>query len=69
MFHPLNLLAGLIFGTIGFGAVRYGRALERWKPVAIGWTLIAYPYFVSNGPLLWGIGVGLLVLLCFQHDE
>ena len=69
MFNPYNLLAGFIFGTIGFGAWRYGRTLERWKPVAIGIALMIYPYFFSNPWALWGIGVGLIVTLCFHHDE
>jgi ACR3 family arsenite efflux pump ArsB len=51
------------------GAWRYGRSLERWKPVAIGLALMIYPYFISIPWLLWSVGVGLLVLLWFQHDE
>lgn len=68
-FNPYNLLAGLVFGAIGWGAWRFGRALERWKPVAIGVALMIYPYFVGNPWLLWGIGIGLVVLLGFHHDE
>jgi hypothetical protein len=68
-FDPYNILAGLIFGTIGLGAWRYGRALERWKPVAIGLALMIYPYLITTPWLLWSVGVGLVVLLCFQHDE
>ena len=69
MFHPYNLLAGLIFGTIGWGSFRYGRKLELWKPVVIGLALMIYPYFFSNPWLLWGIGVVLLVALWFHHDQ
>ena len=68
-FDPYNILAGLIFGTIGWGAWRYGRSLERWKPVAIGLALMIYPYFIATPWLLWSVGLGLLVLLYFQHDE
>lgn len=68
-FNPYNLLAGFIFGTLGWGAFSYGRRLELWKPRAIGLALMAYPYLVSAGWLLWGIGTALLVLLWFQHDE
>ena len=50
-----NLLAGLIFGMIGLGAFSYGKKLDLWQPRAIGAALMAYPYFVSNGWLLWGI--------------
>ncbi len=66
---PYNLLAGLIFGTIGLGAFSYGRKLELWQPRAIGAALMAYPYFVSNSWLLWSIGTGLIVLLWFYHHE
>lgn len=66
---PYNLLAGFIFGTLGWGAFSYGRRLELWKPRAIGLALMAYPYFITVNWLLWGTGVGLLVLLWFHHDE
>lgn len=67
-FSPYNLLAGLVFGTIGWGSYRFGRRLERWKPVAIGLALMIYPYFIGIPWLLWGVGVALLVILWFHHD-
>lgn len=67
--NPYNLLAGLIFGTLGWGAFNYGRRLELWKPKAIGLALMGYAYFVCNVWLVWGIGVALLVALWFHHDE
>ncbi len=69
MFNPYTILAGLVFGIIGWGSFSYGRRLERWKPVAIGITLMAYPYFFTNPWLLWGIGSALLVTLWFHHGE
>ena len=68
-FDPYNLLAGLIFGAIGWGAFSYGRKLERWKPKAIGVALMVYPYICTNIWALWGIGVALLVTLWFHLDE
>jgi len=68
-FSPYNLLAGFIFGTLGLGAYSYGKKLKLWQPRVIGLSLILYPYFVSISWLLWGIGVGLLVLLWFYHHE
>lgn len=69
MFEPYTILAGFIFGTIGWGAWRYGSSLERWKPKAIGAALVAYPWFVTHRIWVWVIGVALIGLLWFQHDE
>jgi len=68
-FNPYNLLAGLVFGTIGWGAWSYGKKLELWQPRAIGVAMMVYPYLFSNAWLLWGVGVGLMVLLWFYHSE
>ena len=35
----------------------------------VGVALIVYPYLISNIWLLWVIGIGLLLLLWFYHDE
>ncbi|MGD7654722.1 MAG: amino acid transport protein, partial [Verrucomicrobiales bacterium] len=66
--NPYNILAGLIFGTIGWGAFSFGRKLERTKPRLIGAALMVYPYLFKNPYLLWGAGVVLIILLCFHHD-
>ena len=68
-FDPYNLLAGFIFGTLGWGAFSYGRRLDLWQPRAIGAGLMVYSYFFSNPWLVWGLGVGLLVALWFYHSE
>jgi len=68
-FNPYNLLAGLIFGTLGLGAFSYGKKLDLWQPRVIGVGLMVYPYLISNAWLLWGVGIGLLGLLWFYHDE
>ena len=64
-----TILANIIFGTIGMGAFGYGKKLDLWQPKVIGVALMIYPYLCSNQWLLWGIGVGLLVLLWFYHHE
>jgi hypothetical protein len=68
-FNPYNLLAGFVFGTLGWGAFSYGKKLDLWQPRVIGLALMIYPYFITNDWLLWGAGVGLLVLLWFYHHE
>ena len=67
--NPYNIIAGLIFGVIGMGALSYGRKLELWKPQVIGLVMMGYSYFFSNAWLLWLVGVGLLVTLWYHHDE
>lgn len=64
-----DILANIMFGTIGLSALTYGRKLKLWKPQVIGLILMGYSYFMPNPYLLWGSGVGLLVLLWFHHDE
>jgi hypothetical protein len=64
-----NILAGIIFGIIGWGAYSYGKKLELWQPRAIGLALMIYPYFIYNKWLVWIVGVALLVLLWFYHHE
>ncbi len=66
---PYNLLAGFIFGTIGWGAFSYGRKLDLWQPKLIGVSLMVYPYLFTNAWLLWGIGISLLITLWFYHDQ
>lgn len=68
-FNPYNILAGIVFGTIGWGAFSYGKRLELWQPRAIGVAMMVYPYLIGNAWLLWGVGVGLMVLLWFYHNE
>jgi hypothetical protein len=57
-----NLLAGLIFGGFGLFFFRLARKEGNPRLLAIGIALMAYPYFVENEYLCWGIGVGLTVL-------
>lgn len=69
MFEPYSLLATFIFGTLGFGALIYGRKLGLWQPVAIGLVMMGYSYFMPNATLNWLTGIGLCVLLWFYHYE
>jgi hypothetical protein len=56
-FSAANLLAGLLFGSIGFVGFAYGRRMSRWKPMLLGLGLMTYPYFVENTIALFGLGL------------
>jgi len=64
-FSPVNLIAGLLFGSIGFIAFVYGKRMNLWKPMFCGIALMIYPYFVSNVLLIWLIGSVGTALLFF----
>jgi len=34
-----------------------------FKPAILGVALMAYPYFVSDSLLLWGVGIALTIAL------
>ena len=55
-FSTAELLAGLIFGSIGFVAFIYGKRSDLWKPMFTGLALMVYPYFVADTLTLYGIG-------------
>lgn len=69
MFQPINLVAYVIFGVVGFSAFNYGRKLQLWKPIAIGLALMLYGIFSTNPWWQWGGGCALCLLLWFHHDE
>ncbi len=60
---PSVVFAAIIFGSIGFGAWRYGKNMGQWRPMVIGVGLMLYPYFVDGAWLLWGIGIALTAAL------
>jgi hypothetical protein len=63
-----NLLAGLIFGSIGFVGFAYGKRMSRWKAMFLGLALMAYPYFVENTLLLCGLGLAGTAALFLSGD-
>jgi hypothetical protein len=56
-FSAPNLIAGLLFGSIGFVGFAYGKKMSRWKPMLLGLALMAYPYFVDNTFALFAVGL------------
>ena len=58
-----NILASVLFGSIGFAAFIYGKKQSNFKALIIGMVLMVYPYFVQNPIALFAIGAVLTVLL------
>jgi len=68
VFSGMNLIGGLLFGSIGFVAFIYGKRMHVWKPMFLGLALMAYPYFVENDIALFAIGaVGTAALFLFRE--
>ena len=67
-FGVANIIAGFLFGSIGFIAFVYGKKMSLWRPLVLGLVLMAYTYFISNTILLYGIGIVLCVLLYFWRE-
>ena len=58
-----SILAGLIFGSIGFVAFIYGKKMVLFRTMGIGIALMAFPYFVQNTGWQFGIGAVLTAAL------
>ncbi len=63
-----NIIAGLLFGTIGFVAFNYGRKEKSAKPFGIGLVLMVYSYFIPDTLWMYIIGITLTGLLIFWRD-
>lgn len=68
MFSAASLIAGILFGSIGFVAFVYGKKQASLKALVIGILLMAYPYFVPNVIALYAIGIILTVCLFIFPD-
>ncbi|MGL5668711.1 MAG: hypothetical protein ACRDD9_21620 [Shewanella sp.] len=63
--NPTLLLWSLAFGLFGLGFFTYGKRQAAPIPLAVGLTLMIYPYFVTNLALLIAIGIALIALPYF----
>lgn len=57
------ILLGFLISTVGFGFFLYGKKQQRIPQLAVGLTLMIFPYFVSNLLLMTGIAVALVALM------
>ena len=64
----LNLIGGLIFGSIGFVAFIYGKRMSLWKQMFCGIILMVFPYFVENTALMFAIGSAGTIALFFLRN-
>lgn len=64
-FSGANLLAGLLFSSIGFVGFIYGKRMSLWKPMFLGIALMAYPYFVADTAMICAIGLAGSAALFF----
>jgi hypothetical protein len=55
-----SLLIGLLFGSIGFVYLSYGRKLRRMVPLGAGILMCVVPYLVSNNYAVVGICLTLM---------
>ena len=54
-----GIIAGFLFGSIGFVAFMYGKKNSLFKPMLIGMALMAYPYFIRSTIWTWVVGGAL----------
>lgn len=59
------LMWGMIFGSIGFGFVLYGKKRQAVVPLLTGITLCLVPYFITNLYVLVGAGIVLIAIPYF----
>lgn len=60
-----SLLWGLLFGSVGLGFFVYGKKERAIVPLACGFFLMVFPYFVTNLFLLVGVGLLLMAIPYF----
>jgi hypothetical protein len=59
------LLWGLLFGSIGFGFIIYGKKQKAVVPLITGIVLCVIPYFIANVYALVVVGVVFMAIPFF----
>lgn len=61
-FSLSSLAAGFVFGVFGVYILKQGKKDANIPKILIGVAMLAYPYFIENIYLIWGLGAVLLFL-------
>lgn len=59
----------LIFGILGYAAYRYGKKTERMVTRWMGFSLMVFPYAVSQTWMLYAVGIALCGAMYYFRDE
>jgi hypothetical protein len=62
-FTTSSIIAGLVFGGVGYVAFVFGRKQQKARPLGLGVALMVYAWVVPDGWWLWLTGIALTVLL------
>ena len=58
---PGYLWGALLFGMLGFAALRRGRKTEQLGLMISGIALMVFPYWVGQTWILWAVGTALSI--------
>ena len=64
-----NLWSALMISVLGAALFLYGKKAQRLYPLLAGIAMCIYPYLISDWMLLWGITVGILLLLYYFREQ
>lgn len=68
-FSISSLIAGFLFGVIGYWMFKDGRKRNDYYFLGIGIVLMIYPYFTSGPKADWGIGILLCIVAYAIRSE
>lgn len=66
--NTANIIANLIFGSVGFVFLMYGWKNKEPKPLVFGLGISIFPFFITNTILIYVIGTGLIAWAYFWRD-
>ena len=66
---PSGLIAGLLFGIVGWWLFREGKKRLSFKITFIGIALMVYPYFTKGPWQDWGVGMALCAAAHYYWNE